>query len=75
MPHSTYLPHRMGHAEVSPTGAFEAGTYQEFTVIYTAGYFGIDDTGSIKVVHRFASDMGRPQFDDPIAPNYTTVEA
>ena len=75
MPHSTYLPHRMGHAEVSPTGAFEAGTYQEFTVVYTAGYFGIDDTGSIKVVHRFASDMGRPQFDDPIAPNYTTVEA
>jgi len=26
-------------------------------------------------VHRFASDMGRPQFDNPTAPNYTTVEA
>ncbi|MDD9878376.1 MAG: DUF3604 domain-containing protein [Magnetovibrio sp.] len=65
----------MGSAEVSPTGAFEAGSYQEFTLTYTAGYFGIDDTGSIKVVHRFASDMGRPQFTDPTAPNYTTVEA
>jgi hypothetical protein len=65
----------MGSAVVSPTGSFEAGSYQEFSVTYTAGYFGIDDTGSIKIVHRFASDMGRPQFDNPGAPNYTTVEA
>ncbi len=75
MPHSTYLPHRMGNAEVSPSGSFEAGSFQEFTLTYTAGYFGIDDTGSIKVVHRFASDMGRPQFEDPSGPNFTTVEA
>ncbi|RVU38248.1 DUF3604 domain-containing protein [Hwanghaeella grinnelliae] len=75
MPHSTYMPERMGSATVTPAGRFEAGSFQEFTVTYTAGYFGIDDTGSIKVVHRFASDMGRPQFDDPAAPNYTTVEA
>jgi len=65
----------MGTASVSPAGACEAGSFQEFTVTYTAGYFGIDDTGSIKIVHRFASDMGRPQFDNPDAPNYTTVEA
>ena len=65
----------MGSATVSPTGRFEAGSFQEFTVTYTAGYFGIDDTGSIKIVHRFASDMGRPQFTDTQAPNYTTVEA
>ena len=75
MPHSTYLPDKMGSATVSPEGAFEAGSFQEFTLTYTAGYFGIDDTGSIKVVHRFASDMGRPQFTDPTAANYTTVEA
>ena len=75
MPHSTYLPEKMGSATVEPTGSFEAGSYQEFTVTYTAGYFGIDDTGSIKIVHRFASDMGRPQFAHPTAPNYTTVEA
>ena len=75
MPHSTYLPHKMGSATISPEGQFEAGSFQEFTLVYTAGYFGIDDTGSIKVVHRFASDMGRPQFDNPSGPNYTTVEA
>ena len=75
MPHSTYLPERMGTAEISPGGQFEAGSFQSFTLVYTAGYFGIDDTGSIKIVHRFASDMGRPQWSDPKAANYTTVEA
>ena len=75
MPHSTYLPHRMGSATIDPTGCFEAGSLQSFTLTYTAGYFGIDDTGSIKIVHRFASDMGKPQFDDPVAPNYVTAEA
>jgi hypothetical protein len=65
----------MGIAEISPVGRFEAGSFQTFTLVYTAGYFGIDDTGSIKIVHRFASDMGRPQWSDPKAENYTTVEA
>lgn len=75
MPHSRYLPERMGSAAIEPTGEFEAGSWQSFTLTYTAGYFGIDDTGSIKIVHRFASDMGRPQFDVPDAPNYVTAEA
>jgi len=75
MPHSNYLPERMGSAVVAPSGPVEAGSYQSFTVTYTAGYFGIDDTGSIKIVHRFASDMGRPQFDDPAAPNFVSFEA
>ena len=43
MPHSTYFPEKMGSAAVSPSGAFEAGSYQEFTVTYTAGYFGMDE--------------------------------
>jgi hypothetical protein len=67
--HSNYLPERMGTAAISPTGKFEAGSFQSFTLVYTAGYFGIDDTGSIKIVHRFASDMGRPQWNDPKAAN------
>ena len=75
MPHSRYLPEKMGTAIVEPSGEFEAGSYQSFTLTYTAGYFGIDDTGSIKIVHRFASDMGRPQFDDPSGANYVTAEA
>ncbi|MEM9192901.1 MAG: DUF3604 domain-containing protein [Myxococcota bacterium] len=75
MPHSTYAASRIGSAVVEPTGPFPAGSFQSFTLTYTAGFFGIDDTGSIKIAHRFASDMGVPQFDDPKAPNFTTVEA
>ena len=75
MPHSTHLPDAMGTATISPQGRFEAGSHQSFTLTYTAGRFGIDDTGSLKVVHRFASDMGKPQFDDPSAANYVSVEA
>ncbi|MGP1678601.1 MAG: DUF3604 domain-containing protein [Burkholderiales bacterium] len=75
MPHSHYVPHLMGSATIAPTGEFEAGSFAEFTLTYTAGYFGIDDTGSLKIVHRFASDMGKPQFNDPLGWNYTTVEA
>ncbi|CFP57229.1 Uncharacterised protein [Bordetella pertussis] len=75
MPHSNYARHLMGSATIDPTGAFEAGSFASFTLTYTAGYFGIDDTGSIKIVHRFASDMGKPQFTDPQGWNYTTVEA
>ena len=48
MPHSTYLPERMGSAVIEPAGAVEAGSYQSFTLTYRAGFFGIDDTGSIK---------------------------
>jgi predicted DNA-binding protein len=65
----------MGRARIEPLGAVEAGGFASFTLTYTAGYFGIDDTGSLKIVFRFASDMGRPQFTDPKAPGYTTVEA
>ncbi|MEO1650748.1 MAG: DUF3604 domain-containing protein [Pseudomonadota bacterium] len=75
MPYSDYRPELMGTAKLEPSGAFEAGSYQEFTLTYTAGRFGIDDTGSMKIGMRFATDFGPVQFDDPTAPGYTTVEA
>jgi hypothetical protein len=50
MQHSNYFPERMGHARISPEGRFEAGSFQSFELVYTAGYFGIDDTGSLKIV-------------------------
>src|SRR5947207_11280976 len=65
----------MGTAEISPVGSFEAGSFESFTLVYTAGYFDSDDTVSIKIVHRFASDMARPQWSGPQAANYTTAEA
>lgn len=73
--HSTYLAERAGRATISPDHAVEAGSFASLTLVYTAGYFGIDDTGSLKIVHRFASDMGRMQFTEPAGWNYVTAEA
>jgi len=65
----------LGSAEISPEGAFVAGSYQTFTLVYRAGPHGIDDSGSLRICFRFATDIGRPQFDAPAAPNFTTVVA
>ena len=75
MPFSTYLPEHMGSIRLSPPGPFVAGSYAELTLVYTAGTFGIDDTGMMKISWRTTSDMSKPQFDKPQAANFTTVEA
>ena len=75
MPFSTYLPEHMGSAALSPAGPFVAGSFAELTMTYTAGTFGIDDSGMLKISWRTTSDMAKPQFTDAAAPNYTTVEA
>lgn len=75
MPYSDYRPELMGSATLEPPGPVEAGSYQSFTLVYTAGTFGVDDTGSIKIGFRFATDFGPVQFDEPQAQGYTTVEA
>jgi hypothetical protein len=75
MPFSTYLPERMGTIELTPAGPFVAGAHVELMLVYTAGTFGIDDTGMVKISWRTTSDMSKPQFDKPQAPNFTTVEA
>jgi hypothetical protein len=58
-----------------PPGPFVAGSYAELVLTYSAGTFGIDDTGMMKISWRTTSDMAKPQFRDPAGPNYTTVEA
>ena len=70
-----WLQARIGQVSMVPRGPVVAGSYAELTLLYTAGYFGIDDTGAVRIVTRFATDMGRPQFTDPSAPNYVSVEA
>ena len=75
MPYSDYRPDLMGSATLEPSGMFEAGSYQSFTLVYTAGAFGVDDTGSVKIGFRFATDFGPVQFDDPKGQGYTTVKA
>src|SRR5262245_1999124 len=65
----------MGSVALAPSGRFVAGSHAELTLVYTAGTFGIDDSGMLKVSWRTTSDMAKPQFSEPSAPNYTTVEA
>src|SRR5204862_1156686 len=75
MPCSTYLPEHMGSIKLAPPGPLVAGSFAELTLTYTAGRFGIDDTGMAKISWRTTSDMSKPQFDKPQAANFTTVEA
>lgn len=64
-----------GHAQVNPQGCFEVRSYQTFTLTYTVGRFGLDDTGAIRVVFRAMGDTGRMQTNDPAGDNYVTASA
>jgi hypothetical protein len=75
MPFSKYLPEHMGTIKLAPAGPFVAGSLAELVLVYTAGTFGIDDTGMVKLSWRTTSDMSKPQFDKPQGANFTTVEA
>ena len=75
MPFSKYLPEHMGSIKLVSPGPFVAGSHVELVLVYTAGTFGIDDTGMVKVSWRTTSDLSKPQFNKPEAPNFTTVEA
>ncbi len=75
MPFAQYLPEQMGSAVIAPAGPFEAGSHAEFTLTYTAGKFGVDDSGHLKISWRTTSDMAKPQLSDPAAENYTSIEA
>ncbi len=68
-------PEDAGTVAIDLAGPVEAGSMQRLCLTYTAGRYGVDDTGSIKVCWRFASDMGKPQFADPAAANYVSVRA
>jgi hypothetical protein len=75
MPYSKYLAAQMGFIKLLTPGPFVAGSYAELILVYTAGTFGIDDTGMMKVSWRTTSDLSKPQFSKPEAPNFVTVEA
>lgn len=62
-----------GHVELQPKGAFEARSVQTFRLVYTVGRYGLDDTGSIRVVFRFVGDQGDLQTTDPTGYNYVTA--
>ncbi|MCR8723905.1 DUF3604 domain-containing protein [Frigidibacter sp. ROC022] len=66
---------RLGQVELSPVGSFAAGSFVEFTLTYTAGFYGIDDSGAVRLCFRYPTDQSPLQFTDPTAPGFTSVEA
>jgi hypothetical protein len=64
-----------GEVDIHPRLPIVAGSYASLTLTYTAGLFGIDDTGALRFAMRYATDMALPQFDRPADADYVSVEA
>ena len=62
-----------GHVRLAPGGRFEVRSAQTFTLTYTVGRYGIDDTGGIRVVFRFVGDWGALQTTNPQGHGYVTA--
>jgi len=63
----------LGKVEMNNISHVVAGMLDSWKITYTVGKYGIDDTGSIKIVWRNPSDWGKPQFTNPSNINYTTI--
>lgn len=62
-----------GTATLNVSEPCEIRSHQSMTITYTAGKFGLDDTGAIRIAHRFVHDGGGLQTHDPKAANYVTA--
>tara|TARA_R100000027_G_scaffold53229_3_gene42075 strand:- start:1293 stop:3386 length:2094 start_codon:yes stop_codon:yes gene_type:complete len=62
----------LGVAWITGEPSIQAGEYTTIDYTYEAQH-PIDDSGGLKIVFRYASDAGTPQFDDPKADNYCSV--
>ncbi len=62
-----------GSAVLDPITPTTVRSFQTFTVTYTAGKFGLDDTGAIRIALRWVNDCGPLQTNDPAAMNYVTA--
>lgn len=62
-----------GTAALEPLCSVEARSYQTFTLTYTVGRLGLDDTGAIGVCFRVMSDFGPLQTHTPDAANYVSA--
>jgi hypothetical protein len=63
----------LGSVTVTPSDDIVVGSYGTYTITYTVGAYGLDVGGGLKIGTRRMSDWGTPQFDDPRALNYVTV--
>ena len=66
--------HRYGTVRILPEDPVIAGSYVTRQLVYTAGSYGIENGGALIICWRFAADWGRPQTDDPGAPNYLSAK-
>jgi hypothetical protein len=73
--HTDYMAREIGQVSLTPRDPVIAGSHASFELVFTAGRFGVDDTGSLRICTRQVSDLARPQFSDPKAPNYVSAEA
>ncbi len=64
-----------GHVTLDPREPVAVRSHQTFTLTYTVGRYGLDDTGAIRVVFRALGDWGALQTDDPKAPGYITARS
>lgn len=62
-----------GWAELTPTDPVIAGSLGTWRLVYHVGEYGLDDGGTLMISWRFATDWGRPQFEDPVAPDYCSL--
>jgi len=63
----------LGKAQLTPRGPVVAGSYVTLTYTYTVGH-PVDDSGYVMIAFRQVGDFGPPQFADPAAPNYCSVQ-
>ena len=68
-------PENMGVARLSPSDRVIAGSMGSWSLRYTAGTFGIDDGGHIRITNRQVCDWQMPQFDKPTESGFTTVRS
>jgi len=63
----------LGTATLSPAAPMIAGQIGTWRLTYTAGDFGLDDSGAILIARRAVSDWGLPQMDRPGESGYTVA--
>ena len=75
MEERTHLEEYYGSIKVETEGEYIAGTYTSITLKYTAGTYGMDDLGGLKILFRYACDQSPLQMNDPKGAGYTTAKA
>lgn len=75
MPFAKYRADEVGTFECLTPAPATAGDYLTLRFRFTAGRYGIDDGGGLKISWRQTSDMGKPQTTDPAGAGYTRIVA